>query len=110
MINVLDRVANQLLAAIYIDKNDASVIRINFDMVLKIFERFDIIVPPKALENTLTKVLEERLVGKLTANNTAKWVISQAILNTALSIAISKEELIKIKLRGDGIETLQRKK
>jgi len=40
--------------------------------------------------------MEERLVGKIRANDVAKWAISQAMLNTALSLMLSKEEILKI--------------
>lgn len=96
MITRLDRIANQLLATISTDRNDPSMIRIQFDRVLQILYNFDIIVPPKIFESTFNKVMEERLVGKIRANDVAKWAISQAMLNTALSLMLSKEEILKI--------------
>lgn len=110
MIKPFDRLVNQLLGTISIDRADKSVIRVNFDQVLNLLYKFDLFVPPKALENTLNKVIEERMVGKLNASDVTKWVLAQAILNTALSIAVSKEELLKIKLRDAGFETISRKK
>lgn len=110
MIKTYDRLVNQLLATIYIDKNDNSVIHVSYIDVLKIFEKFDIVVPAKAFENTLNKVFEERLVGKIEATEVSKYAIAQAMLNTALTLAISKEELLRLKLRGEGVNYIDKKK
>jgi hypothetical protein len=111
MINTLDRLVNQLLAVIYIDKNDPSVVRIAFDKALQIFANYEIIIPPKTFEATFTKVVEERLVGKIQANDVAKWAIAQAMTNTAVSLAISKEELLRLKLRdNDTVRSFDKKK
>jgi hypothetical protein len=50
-------------------------------------------------EETLTKVLDEKLVGKTAANEPLKYAIAQAILNTALLLAVSKEEIIKYRIK-----------
>lgn len=97
MITRLDRIANQLLSTISIDRKDPSLIRIQFDKVLQILYNFDIVIPPKIFEDTFNKVMEERLVGKIRANDVAKWAISQAMLNTALSLMLSKEEILKLR-------------
>jgi len=100
---------NQILSMIHIDKKDNSVIRINFDAVIQLLNRYDIFVPVKHFELTFSKVIEERLVGKIQANDVAKWAIAQALLNTAFLLAISKEELIKLKLKENTIN-IDRKK
>lgn len=94
----VEKIITQLLGAIYIDSQDPSVMRINFAMVLSVFDRHDIIVPPKILQELLTKVMEERLVGKIQSNETAKWIIAQAIFNVGLQVSVSKEDLLKIRL------------
>lgn len=99
MITKLDRLLNQLISTVYIDKNDPSIIRIQFDRALQIFYNADIIVPPKAFENTFKKVVEERLVAKIRANDVAKFAIAQAMMNTAFSLMLSKEELIKLRMQ-----------
>lgn len=103
MINKQDKIINQLLTTIYIDKKDPSVLRINFDNALAIFQKYEIWIPTKAYEETLNHVITERLVGKIQANDVAKWAIAQAMLNTALLLSMSKEELLKLKLRGEGV-------
>ena len=108
MINTLDRVINQLLGIIYIDKKDPSIIRISFDQALMILARNEIYVPPKVYEETFKKVIEERLVGKIQANDVAKWAIAQALLNTALTIALTKEDLLKLRLRDNDVTSFEK--
>lgn len=111
MITALDRIVNQLLACIHIDKHDPSLVRITFDQALQIFARHEIIVPPKIFEATFMKVMEERLIGKIQANDVAKFAIAQTMVNTASMLAISKEELLRLKLRdNDTVRNFDRKK
>lgn len=112
MITKLDRVANQLLGTVSIDRKDPSLIRIQFDRAIQIFYNFDIVVPPKMFENTFMKVMEERLVGKIRANDIAKWAIVQAMLNTALAMMLSKEEILKLQadnISSNDITTIRKK-
>lgn len=90
---------NQLLAHVHFDSADKSIIRISFDNVIKILLENDIIVPPKMYEETLNKVLNEKLVGKVQATDTTKWAVAQAILNTAFLLAVSKDDIIKHKIK-----------
>lgn len=110
MIKTYDRLVNQLLSVIHIDKKDPSVLRISFDRALQIFQKFEIIIPQKVYEDTFVKVVNERLVGKIQANDVAKWVIAQTMVNTALMLSISKEELLKLKLRSEGVTYFDKKK
>jgi len=109
MIKTFDRVVNQLLAVIYIDKTDPSVMRIGFDRALEVLFKYDIVVPPKVFEATFVKLVEERLVGKIQANDVAKWAIAQAMLNTALSLSISKEELLRLRLKDNTVQRFDKK-
>jgi hypothetical protein len=84
---------------VYFDKEDKSVVRVAFDNILKVLGENDIVVPQKMYEETLTKVLDEKLVGKTAANEPLKYAIAQAILNTALLLAVSKEEIIKYRIK-----------
>jgi len=99
MIKQHSKLINQIIAHVYFDSNDKSVVRVAFDSVLKILGENDIIVPQKMYEETLNKVLEEKLVGKTAANEPLKYIIAQAILNTAYLLAISKDEIIKYKIK-----------
>ena len=96
MIKPFTRLVNKLLAAIYFDKNDATTIRVAFDLCVKILAEHDIFVAPIQYETVLRKVLDAKLVGKIPTNDVAKWAIAETMLNTALAIALSKEELIKL--------------
>lgn len=90
---------NQLLAQVHFDSKDKSVVRISFDNVIKILIDNDILIPQKAYEETLNKVLSEQLVGKIGANESAKLILANAMLEVALAMAVSKEDLIKHKIR-----------
>jgi hypothetical protein len=99
MIKQNTKLVNQLLPLIHFDSADKSVIRIAFDGVLKVLSENDLIVPQKAYEETLNKVLNERLVGKIQASEPTKYVIAQAMLNTAYLLAVSKDDIIKHKIK-----------
>jgi hypothetical protein len=99
MVKQQSKLLNQILAHIHFDKEDKTVVRISFDNVIKILADNDVIVPQKIYETTLEKVLEERLVGKAQVADGTKWIIAQAVLNTALLLAVSKYEIIAHKIR-----------
>ena len=73
--------------------------KISFFNVLQIFAEHDIILPQKAYESTVQAVLDTRLVGKIRATDGAKYAIAQAMLNTAHTMSISKEDILKYKIR-----------
>ena len=99
MIKQHSKLINQILPFIHFDSNDKSVIRISFDGVLRLFAENDIILPQKMYEETLSKVLDEKLVGKSPVSEPLKYVIAQTVLNTALLLSISKEDIIKYKIK-----------
>ncbi len=88
-----------MLAHIHYDKLDNSVLKINFQNIIKILYDNEIIVPVQIFEDSLQKVLDERLVGKATASEQTKYAIAQAILNTAFLLAVPKDQIIKHKIR-----------
>ena len=87
------------MAQIHFDKDDSSVIRISFDNVLKVLGENDIIVPHKMYEETLNTVLSEKLVGRVQITDGTKYVVAQALLNTAFLLAVSKDQIIKHKIK-----------
>ena len=99
MVKQNTKLINQLLAQIHFDKQDRTVIRVAFDAVVKILAENDVIVPQKIYEDTLEKVLSEKIVGKVQVTEYTKYAIAQAMLNTAYLLAVSKEEIIKYKIK-----------
>lgn len=99
MVKQTSKLINQLIAQIHFDKEDRSTVRISFDTVIKILYDSELIVPQKMYEETLNKVLNEQLVGKAQANEPLKYIIAQAMVNTALLLAVSKDEIIRHKIK-----------
>jgi hypothetical protein len=103
MIDKGTRIVNQLLAHIHFDSQDPSVLRLSFGNIIVLLADNDIIVPQAMFEETLNKVLTERLVGKVPADLGTKHAVAQAILNTAYLLAVSKEDIIKHRIKTNQI-------
>jgi hypothetical protein len=99
MVRQTTKLLNQLIAQVHFDKEDKSAVRVAFDNVIKILYEHELIVPQKMYEETLNKVLTEKLVGKAQANEPIRYAIAQAMINTALLLAVSKEEIIKYRIK-----------
>ena len=101
MISKHNRILNALQATVYIDSKDTTTYRISMDNVFKLFAENDIVVPPRQYEETLEKVLNERIAGKVNVTSATSFVIAQAMYNLAQELAISKNDIIKYNLENN---------
>lgn len=93
MITDKDRLTNQLLACIYPDSKDKSVLRVNFDNILKIFASFSYNLPSTKFGDALEKLLNGKMYGaKITPG--LKVSMAELIIQLANMMHVSDEQII----------------
>lgn len=102
MINTQRRLLNRLETYVYVDKSDETIIHIDFDNVLHCLLDFGVMVPPRQFEDTVEKILNEKIVGKIDANPTAiKIIIGKIMYDVSERMALSSDAVLKHNLKMD---------
>jgi hypothetical protein len=90
MISNREKLVNQLLSTVYVDKTDPTVIKVDIHNTFHILTSFGITVPGKAFEAKLEELLNKKLVG---ANITSavNYAVVELIINLAERMRVSDE-------------------
>jgi hypothetical protein len=94
MIELENKIITQLLSAIYRDKTDSSVVRVNTDSVIKILSNFGYNLPTKIFEAKLEEMLNKKLVGANISVGT-NFAISRLMLDLANKMNVSMEDITR---------------
>lgn len=92
MIPQNERLINQMLTAIYIDKNNPTEYRISFDNVLKILISNNYILPNRQYETVVEDILNKKLVG-MPVHHATKFAIAKILIDVADQMSVTKEDL-----------------
>lgn len=97
MIPKKERLINQLLATIYISKENQTEYRIQFDNVLKILTANDYVIINRQYEDMVEDILNKKLVG-MPIHQATKYAIACILLDVAERMSVSKEAIAKYEL------------
>lgn len=100
----------KLLAHIYTDQDDKTLVRLNVDNILHVLvSNGPYILPFREFEEKLEKIVTEHAPKDLPANTTGKRLIAEAIIKLADAMHITKEDIQRYnnKLEKEWRETMR---
>lgn len=100
MIPKKERIINQLLGCIYIDRNDNTVYKLNFDNVLKTLISNDYILHKSEFETRVEDVLNASLAGKAKVGHPTAYAIAEIIFLLAEVMNVSKDDITRFQMHG----------
>lgn len=95
MIDIKNKVVTQLLSTIYIDKKDASVMRVNLDNAVNILSNFGYNLPSNLFESKLEEVLNRKLSGHAKVSPGLKYAIADMIIALADKMHVDEAQIVK---------------
>lgn len=93
MISKKEKVVNSILGTVYVSSSDPSVVRINFDALIRSLEEYGYILPRAIFEDKLESILNAKLPEGTPTDNSGRWIIAVAIYNVAEQMTTTKEAL-----------------
>ncbi len=94
MISNENKLVTKLLATVYRDKSDATVIRINLDNAVTILTSHGFNLPKQAFEAKLEELVSKKMVGAKLDSST-NYSIVQLIIKLANALHIDERDIIK---------------
>jgi len=100
MIQKRRQLLNRLEGAVYLDKKDPTIVRIDFESVLMHLYEFGLAVPPKQYEAAVVKFLDAELVNKAPAEvGPMRILVGKLLYDISAQLAVTEEEMLKHKLK-----------
>lgn len=81
------------MGAVYKDKEDQSLIRIDITKAIDILEKYDILVPVHIYEQTLSHLLSQHIVGKVPADKATSYAIAGIMFDVSTKVKVDRQKL-----------------
>ena len=95
MIDIKNRIINQLLSTIYVDKTNPSVIRVAIDNAINILSNFGYNLPSAPYEAKLEEMLNRKLTGNAKVSAGLKYAIAEMVISLADKMHVEEAQIIK---------------